>query len=170
MENVLAEVESSDKVRGKILDFEEALSYVPGATKGDRQDCPLKHSFADGIYVREIFIPADMLITGKIHKHAHPNFLMKGKVKVFTEGEGEQILEAPLSMISKAGTKRVVYTITDTVWITVHHNPKNEKDLLVIEDNVIAKSYDDYEKFRKLAGSKNVVLGFVKSIYNKLLK
>jgi len=165
-----AELIKEAKVRENILDFEDALAQVPTATKGDRKDCPLKHSFADGIYVREIFIPADMLLTGKIHKHAHPNFLMKGKVKVVTEGAGEEVLEAPVSMISKAGTKRIVYTITDTVWVTVHHNPTNTQDLLVIEDNVIAKNYVEYEKFRKLADKSSSFLAIIKRAYNKLIK
>lgn len=131
--------------RQKILEFEKILGTHPNAVHGD---CfPLKHSFADGVYVREIFIPAGAILTGKIHKHSHPNFLMVGKVEVFTEEDGLQILEAPLSMISKAGTKRVVRAITDTIWITVHVT--NETDLDKIEDYVIAKSFDDLKLFNE---------------------
>lgn len=164
------QIATDTKARNKILDFEQALSKVENTYKGDTDNCPLKHSFTDGIYVREIHIPKDTLLTGKIHKHEHPNFLMKGKVEVYTENGGLELLEAPLSMISKGGTKRVVYTITDTVWITVHHNPTNTKDLLVIEDNVIAKNYGEYEKFRKLADKPNSFLAIVKRAYNKLIK
>ena len=71
---------------------------------GDSDNCPLTHKFAPGVYVREIFIPAGMCVVGKIHKHAHPNFLLKGKVIVITEQGGRELLEAPLSMISPAGT------------------------------------------------------------------
>jgi len=127
--------------RKTIQEFEKVLSSHPDCFHGDTVNCPLKHSFAPGVYVREIFIPKDTIVVGKIHKHEHPNFLMSGKVEVFTEGEGLRILEAPLSMISKAGTKRVVRAIEDTVWITVHAT--EETNLEKIEEHVIAKSYDE---------------------------
>lgn len=126
--------------REDILMFEKALRTLPGTKTGDQDNCPLKHSFADGVYVREIFIPKGMLIVGKIHKHSHPNFLMSGEVSVVTE-EGYKRLKGPCAMISKAGTKRVVYTHEDTTWITVHVT--NETDLEKIEEEVIAKNYDE---------------------------
>lgn len=135
--------------RELILDFQEMISNTPGAKFGDMPECPLKHSFAEGVYVREIFIPAGMFLVGKIHKHCHPNFLMSGKVSVFTEEEGQQTLEGPLSMISKAGTKRAVYAHTDTVWITVHVNPTDTQDLDELEEIVIAKDFNEYEEFRR---------------------
>lgn len=136
---------SSKEVREKILGFESALGEVEGAVFGDA--FPLKHSFSPGIYVREIFIPADTILTGKIHKHAHPNFLMEGEVEVFTEAGGMETLVAPVSMISKSGTKRVVKTLTNTRWITVHHNPNNLTDVSKLEELIIAKDYTEYEKF-----------------------
>jgi hypothetical protein len=81
------------------------------------------------------------MLTGKIHRHSHPNFLMSGEVIVVTENGGKEHLKAPLSMISEPGTKRAVVALEDTVWITVHVT--NETDLDKIEDYVIAKSYDD---------------------------
>jgi hypothetical protein len=115
-----------------------------GCEEGDQHDCPLKHSYADGVYVREIFIPKNKVLVGKIHKHSHPNFLMKGKVTVITESGGRETLEAPLSMISPAGTKRVVWAHEDTVWITVHVTDKTDVD--EIEQEVIVPSYNLLEK------------------------
>jgi len=111
---------------------------------------PLKHTFADGCYVREIFIPAGHVVIGKIHKHSHPNFLMQGKVTVFTADEGTRHLQAPMSMISPAGTKRIVYTHTDTRWTTVHVT--NKTDLDDIEEEVIAKTYLEAEEEAKCLG------------------
>lgn len=127
--------------RQAILAFENTLTQLPGATFGDTDNFPLKHSFADKMYVREIFIPAGSMLTGKIHKHSHPNFLMSGEVEVFTEFEGKQHLKAPLSMISKAGTKRAIKAITDVVWITVHSNPNETEDLVQLENEIISPSY-----------------------------
>lgn len=126
--------------REDILALEGALAKTPGAVFGDSDLMPLKHSFAEGIYVREIFIPKGMVLTGKIHRHSHPNFLMSGEVLVVTEAGGREHLTAPLSIISKAGTKRAIIALEDTVWITVHVT--NETDLEKIEEYVIAPSFD----------------------------
>ena len=128
------------------LDDENFIVYDD---KASTKVCPLKHTFSDGIYVREIFIPAGMFIVGKIHKHDHPNFLLKGEVIVVTE-DGTEELVGPLSMISKAGTKRALYAKTDLVWTTVHANPTNTEDLKELEKEIIAPTYLDYEKFKQL--------------------
>lgn len=107
-------------IRDRISEFEDRLSKHPSAVFGDNEGCPLKHDFVDGIYVREIRIPAGTVLTGKIHRHAHPNFLVSGTAEVVTEHGGRETLAGPLWMISKAGTKRVVVAVTDLVWITVH--------------------------------------------------
>ena len=130
---------------------------------GDTVNCPLKHSFSDNIYVREISIPKGTVLVGKIHKHEHPNFLMSGKVRVVTE-DASEVLEGPLSMISSPGTKRALIALTDLVWITIHHNPTNTRDLKEIEKIVIADSYDDYNRFIE---NKNKISFKLK---NKLIK
>ena len=142
--NELAKVDRRD-----ILRFEEELSKVPGAKFGDMEECPLTHEFADGVYVRTIFIPKGTIIVGKIHRHAHPNFLMKGEVTVVTENGGVQRLKAPVSMISGAGTKRVVFTHEDTVWTTIHVT--EETDLEKIEEAVIAKTFEEFEAQDRLS-------------------
>jgi hypothetical protein len=130
--------------RQRIQVFEDILAAHPAAEFGDNPKCPLKHTFVDGIYVREIFIPAGTILTGKIHRHAHPNFLVSGTVKVFTESGGREVLKGPLWMISPAATKRVVETITDVIWITVHRvNSTNPEDA---EKEIISPSYEALEE------------------------
>ena len=132
--------------RDEIMGMENFLRAQEGAIIGDSNTCPLKHSFSDGLYVREIFIPAGYFVIGKIHKHDHPNFLMSGTVNVITEFES-MTLSGPLSLISKAGTKRALYAVTDLVWVTVHLNPTNTQDLKDLEEEIIAPSYEAYEQF-----------------------
>ena len=142
-------------MRNKIIDFQTHLQELDSENfmvyndKECAQVCPLKHTFSDGSYVREITIPAGMFIVGKIHKHDHPNFLLKGKVTVVTE-DGIEELEGPLSIISKAGTKRALYAETELVWTTIHANPTNTEDLEELEENIIAPTYLEYEKFKQL--------------------
>jgi len=83
-------------------------------------DCPVTHHFTDGVYTREIFMPKGSFITSMIHKTEHPFFILKGKVRVFNENDGEQILEAPYVGVTKMGTRRVLHILEDCVWCTVH--------------------------------------------------
>ena len=141
-------------IREKIDIMEQALNAmqaegVPGL------DLPVKHTFTDGVYVREIAIPADSLIIGKIHLHSHLNYITKGKVTVLTR-DGLQDLEGPCTIYSSAGTKRALYTHTDTIWTTVHANPTNETALDKLEDMTITK---DYTPFPLLEGELQNLIG-----------
>ena len=149
--------------RELIMDLEDIIKKSDDVMLGDSQLCPLKHSFSEGIYVREITIPEGTVLTGKIHKHRHPNFLLKGEVIVITE-EGRETLTAPCSMMSKAGTKRALYAVTELVWTTVHYNPTNTQDLKELEKIVIADTYEDYEKF--ISTKEN----FISKMKNLLIK
>jgi len=131
-------------IRKGILDAEEFMKTLPGAMIGDSPEylekCPLKHSFGDGCYIRELFMPKGMLFTSKIHKKTHPYFILKGDVSVLTE-EGIKRVKAPFQGMTLIGTKRIIYTHEDTTWITVHVTKK--KNLKKIEDEIIAKTYQE---------------------------
>jgi len=107
------------------------------------ESCPVKHHFAPGAYGREMFLPAGMVVVGKIHKHAHVNVISKGRVQVFTEHDGVLELSAPCTFVSSPGTKRAVHVIEDTVWTTVHVTDKT--DLADIEREVIATDFSEVE-------------------------
>ena len=125
-------------LREKLLNAEELLKTVPGSMIGD---CfPLKHTFGDGLYVREIRVPKDSLVITKIHKVAHPYFVLSGEISVLTE-KGAEVIKAPYYGITPAGTKRACYCHTDTVWVTVHRT--NETDLDKIEKEIIAENFDE---------------------------
>ena len=127
--------------RGSVSDFEDRLANVSGAMFED--SFPLKHTFVDGAYVREINIPEGIVMTSKIHKITHPYFVMKGEVDVLTE-DGIQRIKAPYAGITKAGTKRILRTHSEVIWITVHVT--KETDLEKIEKEIIAKSYGDLKE------------------------
>jgi len=101
----------------------------------------LFHSFGDGIYVRECHFAKGTLLSTKIHRFAHPFFLMKGKLQILSE-DGPIELEAPHYGITPAGTKRAVYALEDLVWITVH--PTKSKDLADIESEIIAEDFSEF--------------------------
>ena len=124
------------RLRETIARAQAALFDVPDHLEGD---CfPLDHSFAPGVYARTITLPADSVIVGKLHRHAHHNFIQRGKVSVLTE-EGPKTLQGPCHFVSFPGTKRVVYAHEETVWTTIH--PTESTDLAEIEKEVIAPDY-----------------------------
>lgn len=91
-----------------------------------------KHFFAPGMYLRELVVPAGMLIVGKIHKHEHFLLVLKGRAEVISEF-GRMVVEAGHISISPAGVKRVVLALEDTQFVTVHVNKEDSHDLAVIE-------------------------------------
>lgn len=150
-ENVVAQKTTNKNplvVRKNIQLLEKRMREVPGAMVGDC--CPLNHSFAHGLYIRQIIMPAMMLFVTKIHKHSHAAFIMAGDVSVMEES-GPRRIVAPDHFITMPGTKRIVFTHEDTVWVTVHATDK--MDLQEIEEEIIAKSFeeiknlDDYKDF-----------------------
>lgn len=130
--------------REEIMDLQDRLSSAVAQGQFKEPEMPLRHIFTDGAYARELTMPAGSVVIGKIHKHAHLNFITKGKVAVVTEF-GKEVYTAPYTFVSEPGTKRVVYILEDTVWTTVHVTP--ETDLEKIEDYVIAKSFEEYDEY-----------------------
>jgi len=126
-------------------------------------DCPVTNRFTDGMYVREIFMPAGAFITSKIHKTQHQYFILKGKVIVWIDGI-EQILEAPYIGVTEPGTRRVLYILEDTIWATSHPNPDNET-LEQLEERIIQKNDNPYltedmkNKIYKLQNTDSQCLG-----------
>ena len=101
---------------------------------------PLKHSFAHGCYIREVFNPAGELLITKIHKYSHPYFLLKGEMTIMSEN-GEEKIKAPHYGITKANTKRIIYAHTDCIFVTVHATDLT--DINEIEKEVIR---DDFKE------------------------
>lgn len=101
---------------------------------------PVKNWLAPGVYCREIHLPADSVVVGRIHRFEHMSILSKGRVTVVTEF-GEEEYTAPASFISPAGTKRVVLSHEDTIWTTIHPNPDNETNIESLENRYTAMEY-----------------------------
>jgi len=143
------ELTRDENVRQRVCDLESAMMGMSEAVTGKDLDAfaPLNHYFCKGNYAREIFIQKDTCMIGKIHKHEHINVISKGKCVVVTE-DGKETLEAPLTFISKAGIKRAVYAIEDTVWTTIH--PTEQTDVDSVEEEVIAKSYAELNQLEYL--------------------
>lgn len=103
-------------------------------------EAPVKHHFSKGVYAREIFMPRDSIVIGKIHKTRHLNIISQGKCRVATPTRTFDVV-APYTFESFEGEQKVVFMLEDVVWTTIHLT--NETDLDKIEQECIAKDYDE---------------------------
>jgi hypothetical protein len=78
-----------------------------------------RHTFHGGMYCREVFREAGVLVVGKVHKKEHFYLIVGGTVAITTD-EGVQYITGPHLLCSKPGTKRAVYAETDALCMTFH--------------------------------------------------
>ena len=109
-------------------------------------DAPLVHKFTEGMYIREIFMPAGSLWTSKIHKTEHPYVVSYGKVAVSIDADEWYEITAPYTGITTPGTRRVLFILEDCIWTTFHRidGMKSEyNDLSKEEIEKIVESIED---------------------------
>jgi hypothetical protein len=128
------------RFRKLVYAIEAKIKSMPGALGKD--PFPLTHSFAEGVYIREVIIPKGYLCVGALHKHNYLNCIMSGDMSILTE-EGIKRVKGPCWNVAPDGTKRLGYSHEDTIWITVHPNPDNLRDIEKLEEIIHAKDYDD---------------------------
>jgi hypothetical protein len=127
--------ETSANIRAKVYIIEDEMrNHAP-------VELNYRHFFSDGLYAREMTIPADTVLTGKIHKYRQLNILSKGEISVLTE-EGVKRICAPFTIVSPPGTKRIAYAHTECVWTTIHGT--QETDIDTIEKIFTADNEQEY--------------------------
>jgi len=111
--------------------FSEKVAYLARHMKTMPQtELPLKHHFSPGLYIREIFMPADTIVIGKIHKTEHANILVKGACLIVNQDGSREELRAPLTFISKAGVQKVLCILEDMIWMTTHVTEETDMEKL----------------------------------------
>ena len=126
--------------RDDVEALEELMAQQP------QIDLEVDHYFSDGLYGRAIFIPAGVAATGKVHKKDHLSFLMMGTLSVLTD-DGMQTLTAPKIIKASKGTKRAVYSHTDSVWVTVHATDATDPEQAV--DELVEPGRPEIEAMKK---------------------
>lgn len=91
-----------------------------------QRPAPVTHRFAPGVYLREIFMLADSVVIGRVHKTEHFNIILQGACLIVHDDGRREELRAPMTFVSKAGVQKVLYVLEDTIWQTVH--PTDETD------------------------------------------
>lgn len=101
---------------------------------------PVKHTFADGLYMREIFNPKDELIVTKVHKKQHVFVLSQGEMSIISE-KGITRIKAPYSGVTEPETKRIIYAHTDCIFTTIHSTELT--DIEEIENTLVSDEYEN---------------------------
>ena len=117
--------------------------------KGNSDMFPLKHSFSEGVYIREMFMPKGGLVIGKLYKISHTWFLLSGELEVATD-EGNEYYIGPCYVNAPEGTKRVLHAVSDVIFVNVYPNPENITDTDKLEEILTCSSYKEYEEYKLL--------------------
>ena len=145
----------SKNSRKKILSLEKSLIDIADGIniEGDGRSivtngkiAPIKHAFADGVYIRQMDMAKDTVVVGAIHKHLHVWFLLTGHVSVATEDTTEDYI-APCYVVSTPGAKRVILAHENSIFVNVHKNPSNTRDIEKLEKEIVALNYKEYEEY-----------------------
>lgn len=103
---------------------------------------PTRHIFAQGLYAREVTLPAGWAGVGKVHCQEHLFMVTKGDLSVLTD-EGPIRVQAPYVLVTKPGAKRVMYAHEETVLMTVHAT--TETDVEKLEADLVANSFEEFD-------------------------
>jgi hypothetical protein len=124
-----------------ILALEQAMlaSFDQEALKAQTDT---QHYQIKGVYARTMFVPAGMLVTGKIHNFESIGILAQGTMRI-TNGETSVVVSAPYIAVDKPGIKRLGYAETDCTFISVHRTDAEE--INDIEDELVSDTFEDYE-------------------------
>ncbi len=136
-------------MRSKLMRLQEAML----ADKDNQVELRTEHHFAHRIYAREMRVPAGVVVVGKIHKHKTLNILLSGDMSVLTETGLKRIKPGEV-VEAFPGIKRAGYAHTDSRWLTIHGT--DNTDLVAIEAECVAQSYEEYDEFAQLEAVQEV--------------
>ena len=112
------------KGREKVMELENALINIADedniVTTQDTKCFPLKHSFADGIYISHISVATEDVLEDYI---------------------------SPCYVIATPGTKRIIHANEDSIFVNIHKNPSNTENIQELEGELVSRNYEEYEKY-----------------------
>ena len=121
------EVQETRATRENVEALQSAMIELPQAPGMDTT-----HFFGGGMYCRRIAIPAGRIIVSKVHSTEHMFIGCVGELVVAGQGENYTLRPGDV-VVSPVGTKRVVFSVTDVVVMTVHKTDKTSVDDLEAE-------------------------------------
>jgi len=118
------EIQETRATRESVDALQSAMVELPQAPGMDTT-----HFFGGGMYCRRIAIPAGRVIVSKVHSTEHMFIGCVGELLVAGQGENYTLRPGDV-VVSPVGTKRVVFSVTDVVVMTVHKTDRISVDNL----------------------------------------
>mgnify|MGYP003631301131 FL=1 len=151
MDNEIAVKELADKIEELENSMYELFeSGDKNVVVGNSDMFPLHHSFSEGVYIREMLMPKDGLIVGKIFKCSHHFILLKGKLLITMPGEETKIHTAPSWFTCTSNVRRVLLSLEDSVFMNVLPNPDNETSIDILEERLLEDNYKIFKENKEL--------------------
>lgn len=125
---------TKEQRREEILRAEEALLLMP------QPDLKSNSYFADGLYAKDLLIPAGVAVTGQIHLKEHFVVIAYGDVTV-TDDSGTRRFTGYQTIVGTPGSKRAVLAHADTMWIAIHAS--DAKTAEEAAKTLVTNSYGD---------------------------
>lgn len=105
-----------------------ALFKLEGLLKEMPQaDTVTDHHFCESLYARTLTIPAGTILTGAIHK-SESFFVVRAGLLLVTPDNMNDPVGPGFMSVTRAGDKRAIVALTDSVITTIHPNPENVTD------------------------------------------
>ena len=131
---------------GHIAALRGAMQEAIDAGELIQFEAPLDHYITPDLYARRVYVPAGAIISTKVHKSEHITVALKGHCIVVDEVGNRIEVIAPAVFVTKPGTQRSIYAVTDTEWLTAHSYQKEDKSLENIEKVLVCDTMDQYYK------------------------
>jgi len=113
--------------------FAEQFKEIEGQWAFDPQT---KHNFSDGLYAKEMIMPAGYVAYSHSHAYSHLSILAKGRVIVKTDDYNREYV-APACINIEANTHHQIESLEDCVWFCIHAT--DETDIDKIDEVLIGK-------------------------------
>lgn len=134
----------------EFVEMVKLLDYI------EEPPTPILHSFAGGVYTRQLICEKGYLIEGVIHKKEYLVTLLKGKVWGVNEF-GSFEYTAPAQFTFPAGTKNIVYVLEDMFWQDYHSC--DSTTVPEAEHEIFAYSYEELDQYTNtISGGKELCL------------
>ena len=102
--------------------------YGDGKNLVNNEMFRIENEFSDQLYMRKMYMPKECVVISAMHHTEHFWFLLKGRILVTTDGEQIEHI-APCYEKSMKGAKRLILSLEDSLFINVHKNPTNTRDM-----------------------------------------
>lgn len=94
-----------------------------------RMECDLGtlHHFSDGLYAKEMRIPAGYVAGTHAHQYSHLSILASGRAIVRTDEQSKEY-RAPACLEIKSSVHHTIEALEDCVWFCIHATDESDPD------------------------------------------